>query len=94
MGQKQILGKAANKTVLKYFVCLRPVSCVPNVTSFSGLSSSCVLCSQCYYFLWIVFFLCLEETVGTIKNGQSRDTGNINKCERKLGTIKNGQSRG
>jgi hypothetical protein len=39
--------------------CLHPVSCVPNVTSFSGLSSSCVLCTQCYQFLWIVFILCL-----------------------------------
>ena len=46
------------------FVCLRPVSCVPNVASFSGLffldcplfclSSSCVLCTQCCQFLWIV----------------------------------------
>jgi hypothetical protein len=26
--------------------CLRPVSCVPNVTSVSGLSSFCVLCTQ------------------------------------------------
>jgi hypothetical protein len=42
-----------------------PVSCVPNVASFSGLSildcplfclsSSCVLCSQCCQFLWIVY---------------------------------------
>ena len=39
--------------------CLRPVSCVPNVTSVSGLSSSCVLCAQCYQCLWIVFVLCL-----------------------------------
>ena len=73
------------------FVCLRSVSCVPNVSSFSGLSilhcpsylfvfvmclvypmfpvsldcpffiapqfclsSSCVLCAQCFQFLWIV----------------------------------------
>ena len=34
--------------------CLRPVSCVPNVTSVSGLSSSCVLCTQCSQCLWIV----------------------------------------
>jgi hypothetical protein len=39
--------------------CLRPVSCVPYVTSFSGLSSSCVLCTLCYQFHWIVFVLCL-----------------------------------
>jgi hypothetical protein len=38
-------------------------------------------------------YLWWEETVGTVMNGQSRDTGNINKCERKLGAIKNGQSR-
>jgi hypothetical protein len=39
--------------------CLHPVSCVPNVASFSGLSSSCVLYTQCCQFLWIVFILCL-----------------------------------
>ena len=27
--------------------CLRHVSCIPNVASVSGLSSSCVLCTQC-----------------------------------------------
>ena len=41
--------------------CLRPVSCAPYVTSFSGLSSSCVLCTLCYQFLWIVFVLCLVQ---------------------------------
>jgi hypothetical protein len=48
-----------------YFV--RPVSCVPNVVSSSGLCvvlcSSCVLCTQCCQFFWIVcctlFVLCL-----------------------------------
>ena len=45
--------------VLFVVVRLRPVSCVPNVTSFSGLSSFCVLCTQCYQCLWIVFVLCL-----------------------------------
>jgi hypothetical protein len=35
--------------------CLRPVSCVPNVVSFSGLSSSRIFCTQCCQFLWIVF---------------------------------------
>ena len=40
-------------------VCLRPVSCVPNVTSVSGLSSSCFLCTHCDQCLWIVFVLCL-----------------------------------
>jgi hypothetical protein len=39
--------------------CLRPVSCVLNVASVSGLSSSCFLCTQCYQFLWIVFVLFL-----------------------------------
>jgi hypothetical protein len=39
--------------------CLRPVCCVPNVTSVSRLSSSCVLCAQRYQCLWIVFVLCL-----------------------------------
>ena len=38
--------------------CLRPVSCVPNVASVSGLSSSCVLCAQYCQCLWIVFVLC------------------------------------
>ena len=49
------------------FIC--PVSCVPYVASFSGLSFlitpwvfsnmylSCVLCILCCQFLWIVFFL-------------------------------------
>jgi hypothetical protein len=35
-----------------FLFCL--VFCVPNVASFSGLSSSCVLCTQCCQFLWIV----------------------------------------
>ena len=48
-------------------VYFRPVSCVPGVASFSGLSildcpfcilyrlfSSCVLCTRCCQFLWIV----------------------------------------
>ena len=49
------------------FIC--PVSCVPYVTSFSGLSFfttpsvfssiylSCVLCTICCQFLWIVLFI-------------------------------------
>ena len=37
--------------------CLRPVSCEPNVESVSGLSSSCVLWTQCCQCLWIVFVL-------------------------------------
>ena len=43
------------------FIC--PVSCVPYVASFSGLSIfsyvylSCVLCTLCCQFLWIVHFL-------------------------------------
>ena len=36
-----------------WFVCLRLVSCVSNVASFSGLFAF-VLCIQCYQFLWIV----------------------------------------
>jgi hypothetical protein len=39
--------------------CLRPVSCVPNVTSFSGLFSFCFLFVQCYQCLWIVLVLFL-----------------------------------
>ena len=39
--------------------CLRRVFCVPNVASFSELSSSCVLCTQCRQFLWILFVVCL-----------------------------------
>jgi hypothetical protein len=39
--------------------CLRHVSCIPNVASVSGLSSSCVLCTQCCQCLWIVFVMCL-----------------------------------
>ena len=34
--------------------CLRPVSCVLNVASVSGLSLSCVLCAQCCQCFWIV----------------------------------------
>jgi hypothetical protein len=47
------------------FVCIRPVSCVPNVASVSRssildcpmfcLSSSCVLCTQCCQCLYIVY---------------------------------------
>jgi hypothetical protein len=52
------------------FVCLHPVSCVPNVASVSGLvfsvvlcfvfclSSPCVLCAQCCQRLWISFLCC------------------------------------
>jgi hypothetical protein len=84
------------------FDCLRPVSCVPNVSSFSGLSildfplvflvfilclvyqmlpvsldcpffiapqcclsSSCVLCTKCCQFLWIV-----HSTLGTQDTGR------------------------
>jgi hypothetical protein len=45
------------------FVCLRPASCVPNVASVArlsirdcsvGLSSSCILCTQCCQCLLIV----------------------------------------
>jgi hypothetical protein len=42
--------------------CLRPVFCVPNVTSVSGLFSSWVLFVQCYQCLWIVFVLSLVWT--------------------------------
>jgi hypothetical protein len=40
-----------------YFVCLRPVSCVPKVFLVC-LSSSCVLCAQSVFSLF-VFVLCL-----------------------------------
>jgi hypothetical protein len=43
--------------------CLRPVSCEPSVVSVSGLSSSCVLWTQCCQCLWIVFALCLVNPV-------------------------------
>jgi hypothetical protein len=39
--------------------CLRPVSCLPNVACVSGLSTFCVLFTQCCLCLWIVFVLCL-----------------------------------
>ena len=55
---------------LRYsLTCICPVSCVPNVASFSGLSFfitpsvfsniylSCVLCTLCCQFLWIVLFI-------------------------------------
>ena len=47
------------------FVCLRLLSCVPYVASFSGLfvlymSSSFILCTICCQFLWIVCFVCLR----------------------------------
>ena len=54
---------------LRYsLTCICPVSCVPYVASFSGLSFfitpsvfsniylSCVLCTLCCQFLWIVHF--------------------------------------
>ena len=56
-----------------WMVCLRPVSCVPNVVcvsgwlafvlclvcpmlsvSLDGLSSSCILCTQCCQCLWMI----------------------------------------
>ena len=55
-------------SVFLTLVC--PVSCVPYVTSFSGLyffivpsvfsniGLSCVLCTLCYQFLWVVLFYC------------------------------------
>ena len=55
---------------LRYsLTCICPVSCVPYVASFSGLSFfitpsvfsniylSCVLCTLCCQFLWIVLFI-------------------------------------
>ena len=39
--------------------CLRPVSCVPNAASVSGLYSSRVLSTPCCQWLWIIFVLCL-----------------------------------
>ena len=56
---------------LRYsLTCICPVSCVPYVASFSGLSFciapsvfsniylSCVLCTLCCQFLWIVLLYC------------------------------------
>jgi ribosomal protein L33 len=37
------------------------MSCVPNVASFSGLSSPYILCTQCCQLLWIICFR-LRET--------------------------------
>jgi hypothetical protein len=49
------------KTILSFLACLRPVCCVPNVTSVciihSWLSSSCVLCAQCYQCLYYSFLI-------------------------------------
>jgi hypothetical protein len=48
------------------------MSCLPNVASFSGLSSPYNLCTQCCQLLWLA-------TLGTkdIRWRQSRETGNI-----------------
>jgi magnesium-transporting ATPase (P-type) len=42
--------------------CLHPLSCVLNVDSVSWLSSSFVLCPQCWQCLLIVFILCLVSS--------------------------------
>jgi hypothetical protein len=65
--------------------CLRPVSWVLNVSSVSGLSSSCVLGAQCFQCLWIVFVLCLgcsmapktldEDNPETLETLSTQDTG-------------------
>ena len=79
-------------------VCLRPVSCVPNVSSFSGcpcvvfvfvlclvypmfpvslvapvlcLSSSCVLCTQCFQFLWLPLCCACLRPVSCVPNVSS-----------------------
>jgi hypothetical protein len=61
--------------------CLSPVSCVPNVGCVSGLSQSCVLCTQCWLCLWIVSDLCLTGL------RQSRDTTNIGYIRHRTETI-------
>jgi hypothetical protein len=77
--------------------CLRPGSCLSNVTSVSGLSSSWVLFVQCCQCLWIVF----EdednpETLVTLDKQepgrrQSRDTGNIGQTINRTKTIQRHQ---
>jgi hypothetical protein len=72
--------------------CLRPGSCLSNVTSFSGLSSSWVLFVQCYQCLWIVFVLGLVEKLVTLDKQdpgrrQSRDTGSIGQTRPRTKTI-------
>jgi hypothetical protein len=52
--------------------CLRPGSCLSNVTSVSGLSSS-----------WVLLTLDKQET----GRGQSRDTGNIGQTRNRTKTI-------
>jgi hypothetical protein len=47
-----------------------------NVSMFC-LSSSCLLCTQCCQFLWIVHSWLLLRSEGAIKNGQFRETGNV-----------------
>ena len=56
LGSPPIFGgvRVAHRFSFLCFVCLRHVSCVPNVASISGLSLSCVLCTQCRQYLWIV----------------------------------------
>jgi hypothetical protein len=63
--------------------CLRPVSCLPNVACVFGLSSSCVLFTQCCLCLWIVFVLGKQDT----GRRQSRDTGNIGQTRHRTKTI-------
>ena len=41
--------------------CVRPVSCVLNIAIVSGLSSSCVLCTQHCQCLWIFPFLIIPS---------------------------------
>jgi hypothetical protein len=81
--------------------CLRHVSCLSNVTSVSGLSSSWVLFVQCYQCLWIVFVLglvcpmlpvsldCPLVTLDKQETGrrQSKDTGNIGQTRPRTKTI-------
>ena len=52
--------------VVLCFVCLRPLSCVLNVDSVSCLSSSFVLCPQCWQCLLFVFVLCLVSSMLTV----------------------------
>jgi hypothetical protein len=48
------------------------LSCAPYVTSFSGLSSSCVLCTLCYQFLKII-----ADLTGQYKQTGGKDEPNI-----------------
>jgi hypothetical protein len=88
-------SKWAIKRHWHHFPCLRPVSCVPKwcqcfLIVHSGLSSSCVLCTQIVSVSSDCPFL-IVPLKGTTKNGQSRDTDTIGYTRHRTKT--QGQSR-